>query len=327
MTTNHTTDLDILVVGGGAAGLSAALLLARARRRVAVVDGGRPRNAPAAHMHGFLSRDGVPPARLLAAGRVEVTGYGADVIDAEVDTLARRDDGSFIARLDNGRTLRSRSVLVATGLRDELPDIPGVRERWGRDVLHCPYCHGHEVRDRPVGVLGTGPAAVFQAQLVRQWSADTVLFAHTLDIATTDRRRLDARGIAVVEGLVAGLDIHGDALRGVTLATGEIVPREAVFLPPRMIPRDALLTGLGCAVDDGWVRVDGAGRTSVPGVVAVGNVVDPRMQVLTAAGMAAAAAGMLNADLIEQDITDAMAHSADSVESGAVSHAGQGIGR
>ena len=146
-------ECDIVVVGGGAAGLSAALVLVRARRMVVVVDAGAPRNAPAAHMHGFLTRDGMPPRELLAAGRAEVSGYGGRLID---DTVVAIEPG-FHVRLASGAHLRTRRVLVATGLRDELPDIPGVRERWGRDLLHCPYCHGYEVRDQPLGVLGAPP--------------------------------------------------------------------------------------------------------------------------------------------------------------------------
>jgi thioredoxin reductase len=136
-------ECDVVVVGGGAAGLSAALVLVRARRMVVVVDAGAPRNAPAAHMHGFLSRDGMPPRELLAAGRAEVSSYGGRLID---DTVVGVEPG-FHVRLASGAHLRTRRILVATGLRDELPDLPGVRERWGRDLLHCPYCHGYEVRD------------------------------------------------------------------------------------------------------------------------------------------------------------------------------------
>jgi thioredoxin reductase len=167
--------------GGGAAGLSAALVLGRARRRVAVVDAGSPRNAPATHMQGFLSRDGMPPAELLAAGRAEVQGYAVELIEDRVDGI----EAMFSVRLAGGHALDARRILVATGCRDELPDIPGVRERWGRDLLHCPYCHGWEVRDQPIGVLGTNSGSVQHALLVRQWSEDIVFFAHTLDPGPT----------------------------------------------------------------------------------------------------------------------------------------------
>jgi thioredoxin reductase len=159
----EVTSCDGVVVGGGAAGLSAALVLGRARRRVAVVDAGAPRNAPAAHMQGFLSRDGMSPADLLTVGRAEVTGYGVELVKDQVIGI----EGGFVVPLAGSRVLKARRILVATGVRDELPEIPGVRERWGRDLLHCPYCHGWEVRDQPIGVLGTQPASVQHAQLVR----------------------------------------------------------------------------------------------------------------------------------------------------------------
>ncbi len=143
MTAIQTEAHDVVIVGGGAASLNAALVLGRARRRVAVVDAGAPRNAPASHMHGFLSRDGMPPADLLGAGRAEVTGYGVELVDDHVLAIG----SGFSVRLARRQTLRARRILIATGLRDELPEIPGVRERWGRDFLHCPYCHGWEVRD------------------------------------------------------------------------------------------------------------------------------------------------------------------------------------
>jgi len=296
-------DYDVVVVGGGAAGLSAALVLARARRTVAVVDAGGPRNAPAAHMHGFLSRDGMPPHDLVAAGRAEVAGYGGSLIDDTVVDVAP----GFYVRLAGGSSLHARRVLVATGLRDELPDIPGVRERWGRDLLHCPYCHGYEVRDQPLGVLGGSPEAVQHALLVRQWSPDVVLFPHTDAVGPAHREQLTARGIRVVEGTVAQLVIGNDQLQGVKLRDGTVVARTAVFVRPRFVPNAGLLTGLGCAVDEhGWVVHDPVGRTSVAGVWVAGNAADPRAQVISAAGQGSAAAIALNADLVDEDVKHAL---------------------
>ncbi|MFI2210187.1 NAD(P)/FAD-dependent oxidoreductase [Streptomyces sp. NPDC020141] len=297
---------DAAVIGAGAAGLSAALVLSRARLRVAVVDAGQPRNAPAATLRGFLSRDGMAPAALLAAGRAEAAGYGAHLVDARADRVAAVP-GGFSVRLAGGAGLTARRVLVATGLRDELPDLPGVREQWGKGLLHCPYCHGHEVADRPLGVLGTHPGAVGQALLLRHWSPDVILFAHTLELTGDDRERLEARGVAVAEGRVERLATDGGRLYGVGLADGRTAPREAVFVVPRMTPADGLLTGLGCAVDDdGRVCVDASGRTGVPGVWAVGNVVDPRAQLITAAGAASAAAIALHHDLAAEDTARAV---------------------
>lgn len=295
---------DVVIVGGGAAGLSAALVLGRARRKVAVIDAGAPRNAPAAHMQGFLSRDGMPPAELLAAGRAEVRGYGVEIIDDRVHTL----EPGFAVHLAGGRTVNGRRVLVATGVGDELPDIDGVRDRWGRDLLHCPYCHGWEVRDQALGVLGTHPGAVLHAQLVRQWSDDVVFFAHTHDVAPDEQAQLDARGIRVEPGEVTRLVIEADHLTGVELADGRVIPRSAVFVRPGNVPHpDGLLPGLGCELDhDGFAVVDRTGRTSVAGVWAAGNVVDPRAQVITSAGAGSAAAIAINADLVHDDVERAV---------------------
>ncbi|GAA2919974.1 NAD(P)/FAD-dependent oxidoreductase [Streptomyces thioluteus] len=290
---------DVVVIGGGAAGLNTALLLGRSRRKVAVVDGGKPRNAPAEQMMGYLSRDGMSPAALLEVGRKEVAGYGVDLIDAQVESVEK----GFVVQLAGGAALKARHVVVATGLRDELPEIPGVRERWGRDLLHCPYCHGYEVRDQPFGVLGTHPNAVNHALLLRQWSDDVVFFPHTMQITDEDREKLAARRIRIAEGEVKWLVVEDDRLRGVELSEGRVVPREAVFVFPRMVPNDALLDGLGCDKDAmGFVVTDGAGRTSVPGIWAVGNVADPRAQVVTAAGQGSAAGFALNHDLLADDI-------------------------
>ena len=300
----HNEMYDVVIVGGGAAGLNAALVLGRARRRVAVIDGGAPRNAPAAHMQGFLSRDGMPPAELLAAGRAEVTGYGVEILDDQVLAI----EPGFVVRLAGGQVMSGRRILVATGVGDELPDIPGVRERWGRDLLHCPYCHGWEVRDEALGVLGTHPMSVQHAQLVRQWSDDVAFFAHTYELTSAEQSQLEARGIQIVLGEVARLVVDDDRLTGVELTDGRVIARAAVFIRPGNLPHaDGLLSGLGCELDSaGFATVDATGRTSTVGVWAAGNVVDPRAQVITSAGAGSAAAIAINADLVQDDVERAL---------------------
>jgi thioredoxin reductase len=295
---------DVVVIGGGAAGLSAALVLSRACRTVLVLDAGAPRNAPAAHMHGYLSRDGMPPSELLAAGRHEVKGYGGDIVECTVTDLVPDGHQGFWALLAGGRRISARRLLVTTGLRDELPNVPGLRDRWARDVLHCPYCHGHEVRDRQLGVLGGTPGAVRYAHIVRQWTHDLVYFTAPGILTVAERNQLVARAIGVVEGTIEQLVIdEADQLRGVQMHNGCVIPRDALFVPPRLVPNNTLLVGLGCDHDaEGWVAVDNTGRTSVPGVWAAGNIVDPRAQVITAAGAGSAAAIALNADLVEDDV-------------------------
>jgi thioredoxin reductase len=251
-------------------------------------------------MQGFLSRDGMSPADLLAAGRGEVSDYGVELVADQVDTI----EAGFSVRLAGGRELAARRILVATGVRDELPEIPGVRERWGRDLLHCPYCHGWEVRDKPLGVLGTLPGSVQHAQLVRQWSDDVAFFVHTYDLTADERVQLDARGVQIIRGEVAGLVVEDDRLTGVKLTDGRMVERTAVFIRPGNVPHpDGLLIGLGCEVDEaGFATVDAIGRTSTLGVWAAGNVVDPRAQVITSAGAGSAAAIAINADLVQEDV-------------------------
>ena len=309
-------ECDVVVVGGGAAGLSAALVLSRARRRVAVVDAGEPRNAPAAHMQGFLGSDGRPPADLLSTGRDEVAGYGGQLVHGRVSGISpvgpvppvNGNRRWFDVLLEDGTALRSRRVLVTTGLRDDLPDTPGVRERWGRDLLHCPYCHGWEVRDQPLGVLGGTPEAVPHAHLVREWSPDTVFFANGTALTAAQREQFVARAIGVVDEPVTRLVVENDRLVGVELESGHVVPRTAVFIRPGFVPNDDLLVRLGCAShDNGWVSVDPTGRTSVPGVWAAGNAVNPRAQVVTAAGEGSAAAIAINNDLIDEDLPIAVA--------------------
>jgi thioredoxin reductase len=203
--------------------------------------------------------------------------------------------------------LVARYVIVATGMRDVLPDIPGVAERWGRDLLHCPYCHGYEVRDLPLAVLGGTPEAVQHAQLIRQWSDDVLLFSHTDRLTEESRDQLLSRAIGIVDGHVARLVVADDRLSGLELEDGRIISRAAAFVRPTFVPTTDLLTGLGCDVDvNGWVISDSEGRTSVPGVRVVGNVADARAQVITAAGAGSAVAIAVNAALVDDDVRDAV---------------------
>jgi thioredoxin reductase len=221
-------------------------------------------------------------------------------------TGVRRTTQGFAVLLAD-EVVSARRVLVATGLRDELPDLPGVRERWGRDLLHCPYCHGFEVRDEKLAVLGGSPEAVSHAQLLRQWSSDVVLFSHTDELTVEAREGLVARGIGIVDGHVKRLVTADDRLSGVELADGRFVSRSAVFVRPRFVPNTRLLTDLGCVADSrGWVVADAVGRTSEPGVWVVGNATNPRAQVITAAGEGSAAAIAMNQDLVDEEVRDAL---------------------
>ena len=309
---------DVVVMGGGAAGLSGALALARAGRSVLVVDAGDPRNARAGHVHNYLTRDGAPPAELVDAGRAEVARYGGQVVSGRVVEAVKAGDG-FAVTLHSergGREVMARRLLVATGLTDELPDLPGLARRWGRDVLHCPYCHGWEVRGRRIGVLATGPLALEQANLWRQWSPHVLLLLHHSQAPNAaEAERLAARGITVVPGAVADLQVTDDALTGVRLSSGELIELDALVVTAKLTARAWALESLGLKPVDmelnghviaTYLPADPAGATVVPGVWAAGNVTDPRGQVISAAAAGLTAGAMINTELIAAETREAI---------------------
>ena len=315
---------DVVVVGGGPAGLAGALCLARSRRTVLVVDAGSPRNDPAEHVHDYLGRDGDPPAALLADGREEVGRHGGQCLAGTVVSAERldlppggSDDAGFRVRLEDGRSVLARRLLLTSGLVDELPDVPGLAERWGRDVIHCPYCHGWEWRDQPLAVLGTGPTAVQQALLFRQWSADVTFVRHTApEPGVEERERMAARDVAEVTGEASAVEVAGDRITGLRLVSGELVPCRAVVVVPRFTVRSGLIDSLGLETEE--VRTGGhvegdhipsapTGATGVPGVYVAGNVTDLHAQVLAAAAAGLRTATAINADLLEEDLRRAVA--------------------
>ena len=305
---------DVVVIGGGAAGLSGAVALARSRRSLLVADAGEPRNSPAGHVHNFLTRDGTPPEELYAAGRAEVARYGGHVEAGKVTSLSR--DGELFLAEVNGRAVTARRLLVATGLHDELPNVPGLAERWGIDVLHCPYCHGWEVRDQRVGILATGPGAVHQALLFRQLTPHVTVLRHTAaPFAAEQAEQLSAVGIPVIDGRVTRVEAAASRLTGVRLADGSRVAFDALIVAPKFVANADLLTSFGLApvevVFGGQViatRIvaDPSGATSVPGIYVAGNVADPQAQVTVAAAAGLMAGAGINADLVAADARHAV---------------------
>lgn len=331
--TTAGSEYDAVVIGGGAAGLNGALMLARSRRSVVVIDSGTPRNAPAEGVHGLLGREGVPPAELLSRGREEVRGYGGRILAGEVTEAAPAEpsaegDPRFAVTLADGTTLRARRLLVATGLRDVLPDVPGLARHWGRGVVHCPYCHGWEVRDEPIGILAVGPASVHHALLFRQLTDDLVYFTRGTELDGDTRARFAARGIGVVDTPVRSVqstdggdgggdgsgDGGGDAIEGVRLTDGRTVPRRVLAVATTMLARTDGLDGLKLPTEDlpgGMGRhftTGPSGTTSVPGVWVAGNATDPAAQVGASAAAGALAGAHINADLANADTTAALAN-------------------
>jgi len=307
--------VDVVVIGGGAAGLNGALILARSRRSVVVIDSGSPRNAPAEAVHGFIVFDGTPPSELLRRGREQVRQYGGRVVHGEVvsaEPAAPSADGDlrFTVTLADGRSITARRVLVATGLRDVLPEVPGLAEHWGHSVVHCPYCHGWEVRDEPIGILATSAAAIGQALLFRQLTEDLTYFTHGTDLDDDSRARFAARGIRVIDTPVTEVVNDQDgALAGVRLADGQVVASRVLAVGPQMQARAQGLEGLNLPMQDlpnmGRGFAAGlAGTTEVPGVWVAGNATDPVAQVGASAAAGALAAADINRMLATAD-TDA----------------------
>jgi thioredoxin reductase len=263
-------------------------------------------------MHGVLGQEGTPPAELVARGRSEASGYGVEFLDAAVERVDEDEDG---VRVTTGEgTVGARALVVATGLTDELPDVAGLAERWGRTVLHCPYCHGWEVRDQRIGVLTTSPMGLHQIELVRQWSDRVTAFTAglgPLDEATAHRLR--SRGIELVAEQVTEVVGAGAAIDAVRLAGGAEVAVDALFTAGAPLPHDGFLAHLGLERTDGpmgsFLAVDPMGRTSSGRIWAAGNVVNPAANVPMAIGAGTFAGAAVNAALVSQDF-DAAARAA-----------------
>lgn len=304
---------DVCVIGGSAAGLAAALQLGRQRRSVIVLDAREPRNAPAAHLHSYLGFEGRPPAELLEAGRAEVRRYGGEIIDGRVSRVTRTPDGGLRAELAGGHSVIARRVLAATGITDELPEIEGIARHWGREVLHCPFCHGYEVRDQAVAMIVTHPAGLRAAPLFRQLTSQLTIILH--DAAGTDPAQLAAlaqSGVRIVEQQVRRITEDADGrLTGVQLADGTLIEAAAVVTGPRFRARAEPLEGLGlhpAAHPSGLgdvIETDTTGATTVPGVFAAGSVTDPGQQVLEAAAHGSRVGAMIAFSLAEEELAPA----------------------
>ncbi len=309
---------DVAIIGGSAAGLAAALQLGRQRRSVIVVDAGEPRNAPAAHMHSYLGHEGLPPADLAAIGRDEVRSYGGEVIAGRAVDVTRVDDDHFRVELAGGHSLVARRVLAATGLVDELPDIDGLAEHWGGDVIHCPFCHGFEVRDRRIVQIVTHPMGLHPAGLFRQLSDRFTLVLHDgIDADDPDVEALRDAGVNVVDGpvrrVVTGDDGHVAAIE---LTDGARIYADAVAIGPRFRVRTEPFASLGLAPAEhpnglgDYVETDTTGATAILGLYAAGNVTDPSQQVLQAAAAGSRVGGMISFSLAHDDIRAAARPSA-----------------
>lgn len=292
--------LDVIVIGGGAAGLSAALVLGRSRRRTLVIDAGAPRNAPSPSAHSIFTRDGTPPAELLRIARAQLEPYpSVELRDGSVDAVHRSADG-FSVLLADGTEVNARRILFAIGVHDDLPPIDGVARLWGRGVLHCPYCHGWEVRDEPLAVCASGKDALEFAPLLLQWSNDLLLCTNGSEaLAADERATLTALGVRIIETPIARVE-GVDALERIVFDDGREERRRALFMrPPQTLASD-LPRQLGCELTEaGLIQVGADNQTSVPGVYAAGDATSAAQQIVIAAASGAQAAIRINHDLVQ----------------------------
>lgn len=267
---------DVVILGGSYAGLSAAMQLGRARRSTLVIDTGLTRNRFAPTAHGFFGHDGTAPADMIRVARQQVAAYPSISFRQDEAVGAVWTPDGFAVTLAGGATVRSRKVILAFGVEDMLPDIPGVPERWGRSVLHCPYCHGYELNEAPVGVIAIGPMATHQALIVADWGPVTLFTNGREDVDSDARARLTRRGVQLVEERVAALEGEGTALAGVRLADGRLIPLAAVFIGAPIRLRSGIAEALGCTLDAGplgpFIKIDDVRQTVVPGVYAAGDI-------------------------------------------------------
>ena len=271
---------DVIIAGGSFAGLSAAMQLARARRRVLVLDTGRPRNRFAPASHGFFGHDGKAPAEMVASARAQVLAYPAAELRHDEAVHASQAAGGFEVQLASGTTVRAQRLVLATGVVDELADLPGLRERWGRSVLHCPYCHGYEVAGGRLGILAIGEASLHQALLLPDWSSDVTLFTNgAFEPDQEQRAALGARGVRIDPRRVLEVVGEGERLAGVRVggsAGGSVVALDALFTGSKTRMASPLAEQLGCELEEGpfgpVIRTDAWKETSVRHVYAAGDI-------------------------------------------------------
>ncbi|MFN8379815.1 MAG: NAD(P)/FAD-dependent oxidoreductase [Anaerolineae bacterium] len=293
--------LDTVVVGGSSAGLSAALILGRSLRDVVVVDDQQPCNRFSRASHGFLTRDGAAPSDLLGLAREQLASYPSVRLQTATALRIERKSGGFTVMSSDGSSLQTRTILLATGLRDELPALADIDGLWGKSVFHCPYCDGYEVRGKALAVYGQDTAALHVVLLLRRLT-DTLTLCAGWPLSAAQHERLDRAGIPVVEGPIARLESTDTQLTAIHFEDGAELACDALFIRPRTTHRTPFAHDLGCEVDEqDVVKVDRRGRTTVAGIYAAGDLASPVRSVAIAVAQGAAAGYGINADLTEED--------------------------
>jgi thioredoxin reductase len=297
---------DVIVVGGGPAGLSSALVLGRSRRKVLVCDSGEPRNATSKALHSFLSRDGIKPSELRKIAREQIHAYDGVYFQESKVINVNKQESLFQIILDNGSSFLSRKLILAVGVIDELPDIQGMRELWGVSIFHCPYCHGWEVRDQSLALYGNGRIGFELSTLLTGWSCDLVLCTDgPAELSSEELGKLYSYGIEVRQERIAYLAHKNGELESIVFTDGKILPRKGIFLRPKTLYRTEIAKQLGCQLtDSGAVQVDEKGQTSVPGLYIAGDAAGRVHQAIGIVADGAAVAYGLNHTLIQEDLEE-----------------------
>ena len=298
---------DVVIIGGGFAGTSAAITLARANRSVVLVDSHQPRNRFSEHSHGVLGFESASPIQMLESGRREFQSFGGEIISEKAKLLSPFEDDSsgWKAELESGEVIYSRHVIVATGITDDLPDVPGLERLWGSRVFHCPYCHGYAVKNKNLAVIGgKNPPFTFRiAMLLTKWTDRVTFYPNGLELPKEEQRRMESLGITIELNLVQGVTESERFDGGVVLDVGqEKREYEACFTGPEFVPNDSILRKAGCAVENGWIKAD-SGMTSCEGIWAAGNVISSPDQMPQAMGAGAAVAIKVDQKMFDEDVS------------------------
>lgn len=297
---------EIVIIGGGFAGTSAAITLARANRSVVLIDNGQPRNRFSEHSHGILGFESTPPNQILSAGHREFISFGGESITASAKSLInnQHDRETWTTRLSDGEKIQSRHVLIATGISDKLPEVPGLKELWGSRVFHCPYCHGYEIKNKKLAIIGgENPSFTFRiTELLTKWTNNVTFFPNGMNVPEEQKRRLEKLRVKIDPRPVQEVTESTQCSTGVSIGLNEkIIDYEACFTGPSFFPNDSLLRAAGCVVKDGWVQTE-HGLTSQKGLWAAGNVVSSPDQIPQAIGAGSATAIKIDQELFNEDM-------------------------
>ena len=302
ITTTGAADLEVIIVGGSYAGLSAAMALGRSLRRVLVIDGGLPCNRQTPHSHNFITQDGAVPAMIAGKAREQVLAYPSVQWINGMVTEARKEAGGFVITTSSGESFHTLRVLFATGIYDMLPELPGFQACWGISVLHCPYCHGYEVNGKRLGIMANGDIAFDYVRLIHQWSKQLTLFTNGPSaLVDAHRQKIELHGIAIVETPVSGVAHVDGYLSGVMLASGEVEVVDALFYRPAFRQHCDLPVALGCNLtEQGYIQADDFGKTNVPGVFVAGDNANMMRSVAAAVAAGNKAGAWINRELVEE---------------------------